>query len=126
MASGLKPVSCAQIDFSNTGSIPAAFAAARIRSFHRIATPEGGGVSLAEASSDVLPDELPPSPAAANAKLGLKSRYSTTAAATATRLNAPISPEFIFISPVYLLRMFQGLYFQTAYPAATSTNAITT
>src|SRR6267378_7513241 len=100
MASGLKLVSVAQIDFSNTGSIAAAFAAVRIRSFHRIATPEGGGVSLAEASSDVLPDELPPSPAAANAKLGLKSRYNTTAAATATRLNAPISPEFIFISPV--------------------------
>src|SRR5258708_39980020 len=100
MGSGLKAVSGAQIDFSNTGSIPAAFAAARIRSFHLIATPEGGGVPLAEASSDVLPDELPPSPAAANAKLRLKSRYNPTAAATATKLNTPITPEFIFIPPI--------------------------
>src|SRR5260370_8023983 len=99
MASGLKAVSVAQIDFSNTGSIPAAFAAARIRSFHLIATPEGGGVPLAEASSDVLPDELPPSPAAANAKLGLKSRYNTTAPPTATKLNPPTHHTFLFTTP---------------------------
>src|SRR5260370_42269695 len=100
MASGLNAVSEAQSDFSNTGSTPAAFAAVRIRSFHLIATPEGGGVPLAEAPSDVRPDELPPSPAAANAMLGFKSRYNTTAAVTATSLNTPHNPEFTLTSPV--------------------------
>src|SRR5260370_20450470 len=78
-----------------------------MRALYCIATPEGGGTLLAGVSVDNPPESLPTSPVAAKAKLGLKSRYNKKAPAAATRLNAPMSPEFIRLDPI--LREKRGL-----------------